>query len=73
MNLAAQNVGNYVVAGHAARVAHTAAEAAFSHPAILAQLSFPESHKLGVSLQDARSYASDHLKCLLSFDAALSL
>ncbi|KAF5836232.1 phosphatidylinositol-glycan biosynthesis class S protein-domain-containing protein [Dunaliella salina] len=40
--------GDYAAAGCQARAAHAAAEAAFSHPAILAQLSFPESHKLGV-------------------------
>ncbi len=32
----------------AARAAHAAAEAAFSHPAVLTQLSFPDSHKVGV-------------------------
>mmetsp|Transcript_17677 Transcript_17677/g.46359 ORF Transcript_17677/g.46359 Transcript_17677/m.46359 type:complete len:129 (-) Transcript_17677:303-689(-) len=40
--------GDYIAAGREARAAHASAEAAFSHPAILAQLSFPESHKLGV-------------------------
>lgn len=40
--------GNYIAAAAAATSAHAAAEAAFSHPAVLAQLNFPESHKLGV-------------------------
>ncbi|KAF8055721.1 hypothetical protein HT031_006625 [Scenedesmus sp. PABB004] len=40
--------GRYAAAGAAARAARRAAEAAFSHPAVLAQLNFPESHKLGV-------------------------
>jgi phosphatidylinositol glycan class S len=40
--------GNYTAAAAAARTAHAAAEAAFSHPAVLTQLNFPESHKLGV-------------------------
>jgi phosphatidylinositol glycan class S len=39
---------NYSAAAAAATAAHAAAEAAFSHPAVLAQLNFPESHKLGV-------------------------
>eukprot|EP00983_Pelagomonas_calceolata_P096976 1158194-Pelagomonas_calceolata.AAC.5 len=52
--------GDYIAAGREARAAHASAEAAFSHPAILAQLSFPESHKLGVRywcpcLPDAQS------------------
>lgn len=40
--------GNYTAAAAAATTAHGAAEAAFSHPAVLAQLNFPDSHKLGV-------------------------
>lgn len=40
--------GDYQAAATAATAAHAAAEAAFSHPAVLAQLNFPESHKLGV-------------------------
>jgi len=44
------HAGDYETAGREARAAHAAAEAAFSHPAILAQLSFPDSHKLGVRL-----------------------
>lgn len=39
---------NYSAAAAAATAAHAAAEAAFSHRAVLAQLNFPESHKLGV-------------------------
>ena len=33
---------------YAAASARAAAESAFLHPAVLAQLNFPESHKLGV-------------------------
>ena len=40
--------GNYLAAGASAAAARAAAEAAFLHPAVLAQLNFPESHKLGV-------------------------
>jgi len=40
--------GDYLAAAAAATAAHAAAEAAFAHPAVLAQLNFPESHKLGV-------------------------
>lgn len=40
--------GDYHRAGAAAAAARAAAEAAFLHPAVLAQLNFPESHKLGV-------------------------
>lgn len=40
--------GDYHAAGAAAAAARAAAEAAFLHPAVLAQLNFPESHKLGV-------------------------
>ena len=40
--------GNYTAAAAAAAAAHGAAEAAFSHPAVLTQLNFPDSHKLGV-------------------------
>lgn len=40
--------GDYHEAGAAAAAARAAAEAAFLHPAVLAQLNFPESHKLGV-------------------------
>jgi len=40
--------GAYQAAGAAAQQAHAAAEAAFLHPAVLAQLNFPESHKLGI-------------------------
>jgi hypothetical protein len=41
-------MGDYVRACQAAGVAHTFAEAAFSNPAILAQLSYPPSHLVGV-------------------------
>lgn len=40
--------GEYLQAAAAAAAARSAAEAAFLHPAVLAQLNFPESHKLGV-------------------------
>jgi phosphatidylinositol glycan class S len=40
--------GDYAAASAAARAARAAAESAFLHPAVLAQLNFPESHKLGV-------------------------
>eukprot|EP00882_Tetradesmus_deserticola_P034284 GHRQ01039284.1.p2 GENE.GHRQ01039284.1~~GHRQ01039284.1.p2 ORF type:complete len:111 (+),score=35.27 GHRQ01039284.1:32-364(+) len=40
--------GDYHAAGAAAAAARAAAEAAFLHPSVLAQLNFPESHKLGV-------------------------
>lgn len=40
--------GNYLAAGASAAASRAAAEAAFLHPAVLAQLNFPESHKLGV-------------------------
>jgi phosphatidylinositol glycan class S len=39
---------DYHAAGAAAAAARAAAEAAFLHPSVLAQLNFPESHKLGV-------------------------
>lgn len=42
--------GSYSEASYAARAAATAAEAAYAHPSILARLSFPQSHKLGVYL-----------------------
>jgi phosphatidylinositol glycan class S len=40
--------GDYHAAGAAAAAARAAAEAAFLHPSVLAQLNFPDSHKLGV-------------------------
>lgn len=40
--------GDYKAACSAAQAARTAAEAAFSNPAILSQLSFPQSHLVGV-------------------------
>lgn len=40
--------GAYAAAAAAASTAHAAAEAAFSHPAVLTQLNFQDSHKLGV-------------------------
>lgn len=40
--------GDYHAAGAAAAAAQAAAEAAFLHPSVLAQLNFPDSHKLGV-------------------------
>jgi phosphatidylinositol glycan class S len=40
--------GDYDAAGAASAAARAAAEAAFLHPSVLAQLNFPESHKLGV-------------------------
>jgi phosphatidylinositol glycan class S len=40
--------GAYAAAAASASAAHAAAEAALSHPAVLTQLNFPESHKLGV-------------------------
>jgi hypothetical protein len=40
--------GDYRAAAAAAQAAHTQAEAAFSNPAVLAQLSFPQSHLIGV-------------------------
>lgn len=40
--------GNYHAASAAAAAARAAAEAAFLHPSVLAQLNFPESHKLGI-------------------------
>jgi phosphatidylinositol glycan class S len=40
--------GDYPAAGAAAAAARAAAEAAFLHPSVLAQLNFPDSHKLGV-------------------------
>jgi phosphatidylinositol glycan class S len=42
------SAGNYLAAAASARAARAAAESAFLHPAVLAQLNFPESHKLGV-------------------------
>ena len=42
------SASNYLAAAAAARGARAAAESAFLHPAVLAQLNFPESHKLGV-------------------------
>ena len=39
---------DYAAASRAAQSARTAAEAAFSNPAVLAQLSFPQSHLIGV-------------------------
>eukprot|EP00879_Flechtneria_rotunda_P013519 GHRR01014116.1.p1 GENE.GHRR01014116.1~~GHRR01014116.1.p1 ORF type:complete len:763 (+),score=295.93 GHRR01014116.1:423-2711(+) len=50
INTAWQHIaaGDYHAAAAAAGAARAAAEAAFSHPAVLAQLNFPESHKLGV-------------------------
>lgn len=40
--------GEHTAAAHAARRAHSHAEAAYSDPAVLAQLSFPQSHLFGV-------------------------
>ncbi|KAI8463407.1 MAG: phosphatidylinositol-glycan biosynthesis class S protein [Monoraphidium minutum] len=40
--------GAYGAAALAARAARAAAEAAFLHPAVLTQLNFPDSHKLGI-------------------------
>ena len=40
--------GDYESACRAAQAARTAAEAAFSNPSVLAQLSFPQSHLIGV-------------------------
>ena len=47
---AAAKDGDYRAACFAAQAARTAAEAAFSNPAVLAQLSFPQSHLVGVYL-----------------------
>jgi phosphatidylinositol glycan class S len=46
--LAHAAAGAYGAASAAARAAHAAAEAAFLHPAVLTQLNFPDSHKLGI-------------------------
>lgn len=40
--------GDYSAFAHSTRAASAAAEAAFSHPSVLAQLNVPETHKLGV-------------------------
>jgi phosphatidylinositol glycan class S len=40
--------GAYGAASAAARGARAAADAAFLHPAVLTQLNFPDSHKLGM-------------------------
>lgn len=40
--------GAYHEASASARAARAAAEAAFLHPAVLAKLNFPESHKMGI-------------------------
>lgn len=40
--------GAFGAASAAARAAHAAADAAFLHPAVLTQLNFPDSHKLGI-------------------------
>ena len=45
---AAATPDGYGAACSAAQAARTAAEAAFSNPAVLAQLSFPQSHLVGV-------------------------
>lgn len=52
LSLAVRHVlaGHYEEASTAARTARIAAEVADSHPAILAQLSFPQSHRLGECL-----------------------
>lgn len=42
------SAGDYHAAGAAAAAARASSEAAFLHPAVLAQLNFPDSHKLGV-------------------------
>ena len=46
--VAAAKDNNYEAAISAAQMARTSAEAAFSNPAVLAQLSFPQSHLVGV-------------------------
>ncbi len=46
--LAAITAGDYHAASVAAQAARASAEAAFLHPAVLTQLNFPESHKLGI-------------------------
>ncbi len=48
----------------AARIAHAEAEAAFSHPAILPQLSFPESHKVRSHLCAGLTYDELMHRCL---------
>jgi len=46
--LAAVEAGEYLGASRASQASRAAAEAAFLHPSVLAQLNYPESHKLGV-------------------------
>jgi phosphatidylinositol glycan class S len=45
---AAVRAGDYAGAGRAAREARGNADAAYLHPAVLAQNNFPDSHKLGI-------------------------
>jgi phosphatidylinositol glycan class S len=40
--------GDYQAASHSAQLARSNADAAFLHPAVLAQNNFPDSHKLGI-------------------------
>ena len=40
--------GDYLSAASAAQAAHSHAESAFSHPAVLTQLNSPDSHRIGV-------------------------
>ncbi|KAG1668848.1 hypothetical protein FOA52_004943 [Chlamydomonas sp. UWO 241] len=58
--------GDYRAAAAAAQAAHTQAEAAFSNPAVLAQLSFPQSHLIGVYVPLFLPLGMSVLQALLS-------